>query len=107
MFASKPFVAFTIIVSLFLSVLIWQSFTVSALEAGEESPNQISYEAGQIKNRVVFNEFNAWLEKHENNGFSGLNTAEMKTGEELALKRKERLKHLIEQDPRAALESAI
>jgi hypothetical protein len=63
-------------------------------------------EENAIADSPVFDQFNAWISSYISNGLT-TNSEQMNLGEDLAVKRKQLLKELIQLNPKAALEKAI
>ena len=105
--------------SAILAVLTQQSSVLSAEKFSQQSPanyaqhlysENYSERAGEQNDELagspVFAEFNAWLAQHLNDNFSDVAEHD-KTGENLALRRYQVLRRLIEINPQAALERAV
>jgi hypothetical protein len=73
------------------------------------SPSSLGSQSNQSKEILdseVFNQFDAWLKSYVGKGYR-IDSEQVVLGENLALKRKQLLKQLIEINPEAALEKAL
>ncbi len=90
----------------FVLLMTREILKVSANEVNRETYNRNQETAEKIKDSPIFAEFNAWVKQYTNENLTSSNE-QIQTGENLAAKRRQLLKELIQLDPKAALEKRL
>lgn len=96
----------TFVIGLLFVVSITPGAVNSSANSASRTKKQTKRSFSSIVDSQIFDQFDTWIKSYINNGYRA-DDQQMRFGEDLAVKRRQLLKELIQLDPKAALEKAI